>query len=115
MNAVARDQPIETEHEAWGRQAWAAVMLTSDLAVCRSILEGLLVRAGGLDAFVLRRALRGAPLPPAESYVLVTAEMLDAVAEAGPIPRHPGTCSPLLARADKKVSPIPTSKKKGGG
>jgi hypothetical protein len=43
------------------------------------------VRAGTLDGLVLRRALRGAPMPPAESYLLVTAPMLDAVAEAGAI------------------------------
>jgi hypothetical protein len=59
-------------------------MLTPELEVCRSILRGLPVIASRLDSEASRRALRGGPLPPPDSYVTVTADMLDAVAEAGP-------------------------------
>ena len=77
----------EDERQRWeARRLWAALMLALDLESCRSVLEGLPVRAGNLDAFVLRRALRGADLPAAEGYLLVGAAMLDAVAEAGPLP-----------------------------
>jgi hypothetical protein len=77
--------------EVWADEAeatasarlWAAVMLTPELEICRSILRGLPVIASKLDAEALWRALRGAPLPPPDAYVTVTAEMLDAVAEAG--------------------------------
>jgi hypothetical protein len=65
---------------------WPAMMLALDLETCRSILQGRRVRAGNLDGFVLRRALRGAPLPDAEAYIAVTAEMLEAVNEAGALP-----------------------------
>jgi hypothetical protein len=66
------------------------MMLALDLDACRSTLNGLPVRAGNLDAFVLRRALRGGPLPDAEEYLTVDAAMLDAVAEAGPLPKKRG-------------------------
>jgi hypothetical protein len=65
---------------------WAVLMLALDFSTCRSILRGLPVRAGNLDGFVLRRALRGGPLPDAEEYVEVTDDMLEAVDEAGPLP-----------------------------
>jgi hypothetical protein len=65
---------------------WATMMLALDVDTCESILSGLPVRAGNLDGFVLRRALRGGPLPDAENYFQVTAGMLDAVVEAGPLP-----------------------------
>jgi hypothetical protein len=67
-------------------QLWAAIQLSLNLDTCRSLLEGLPIRAGNLDGFVLRRALRGGRLPDAESYIRVTVEMLDAVAEAGVLP-----------------------------
>lgn len=67
------------------RRRWASVMLTSDLEVCRSILSGRPVLARQLDGEALRRALRGAPFPPADDYLTVTADMLDAVAEGGPL------------------------------
>jgi hypothetical protein len=76
-------------HEAqriYDCRCWAAMMVALDLDTCRSILRGLSVRAGNLDGFVLRRALRGGPLPDAENYLVVADEMLDAVAEAGPLP-----------------------------
>lgn len=60
-------------------------MLAQDVATCRSVLAGRAVRAGNLDPFFLRRALRGAELPDAEAYISVTGEMLDAIEEAGPI------------------------------
>jgi hypothetical protein len=75
------------EHElarVRSRRFWAAMMLVLDVDTCESILRGLPVRAGNLDGFVLRRALRGAELPQSESYLEVGDEMLDAVAEAGP-------------------------------
>ena len=59
-------------------------MLTRDNEVCVSILRGPVV-ARQLDAEALRRALRGAPLPPADTYVRVRCEHLDALAEAGPL------------------------------
>jgi hypothetical protein len=68
------------------RHLWAAGMVALDVDTCASIMRGLRVRAGNLDGFVLRRALRGAPLPDAEDYVEVTPAMLDAIDEAGPLP-----------------------------
>ena len=67
------------------RRLWAAIMLTRDLEVCRSILLGRPVLARQLDAAALRRARRGEPLPDdPESYFRVRHGHLDAVAEAGP-------------------------------
>jgi hypothetical protein len=68
---------------------WAAMMLALDVDTCRSIMRGLPVRAGNLDGFVLRRALRGGPLPDTEVYIEITGEMLDAVDEAGPLAPKP--------------------------
>jgi hypothetical protein len=65
---------------------WSAIMLAHGPATCSSILAGRPVRAGTLDGFFFRRALRGRRLPSAEAYVLVTEAMLDAVHEAGPVP-----------------------------
>lgn len=59
------------------------MVLTTDVQVAGSILRGLPVLARQLDAEAFRRALRGAPFPPPEAYLSVTAEMLDAVAEGG--------------------------------
>ena len=73
---------VEAERIAYGR-IWAAIALAADLDVCRSVLRGDAVLARRLDAVALRRALRGAELPPAGDFVAVTLEMLDAVAEAG--------------------------------
>jgi hypothetical protein len=70
---------------AGSRRLWAAMMLARDAWVWESLLAGRAVRCGGLDPVVLLRALRGGPLPNADSYVVVTDEMLDAVAEAGPL------------------------------
>jgi hypothetical protein len=68
------------------RRLWAAFMLAGDdRYTCCSFLRGLPVRAGNLDGLVLRRALRGGPLPDPEAFIEVTPEMLDAVAEAGPL------------------------------
>lgn len=72
-----------------GRLEWAAMMLALDVDTCRSIMRGLPVRAGNLDGFVLRRALRGGPLPDTEVYIEITGEMLDAVDEAGPLAPKP--------------------------
>ncbi len=66
------------------RRLWAAVALTRDREVCRSILLGRPVLARQLDAEALRRARRGEPLPSAASYIRIRAGHLDAVAEAGP-------------------------------
>ena len=66
-----------------GRLQWAAMMLALDVDTCSSILRGLRVRAGNLDGFVLRRALRGGELPDPEYYVQITGEMLEAIDEAG--------------------------------
>ena len=69
------------------RRVWAAVMLASSIEVCRSILTGRPVLARQLDAEVLRRARRGEPLPPPDSYFRVRPGHLDAIAEGGPF--HP--------------------------
>lgn len=82
------------------RLQWAAMMLALDVDTCASILRGLRVRAGNLDGFVFRRALRGDPLPDSEDYIQISAEMLDAIVEAGRL-------------QDGPLPPIPT-KKKGG-
>jgi hypothetical protein len=67
------------------------MMVAREVDTCGSLLCGLPVRVGNLDRFVLRRALRGGALPDPETYVVVTAEMLAAIAEAGPMPdRQPG-------------------------
>jgi hypothetical protein len=74
----------EAEHErTTDRRLWAAVLLTRDVEVCRSIASGRPVLARKLDGVVLRRALRGAPLPPPDEYIVVDADMLDAAAEGG--------------------------------
>jgi hypothetical protein len=81
------------EHElarVQSRRFWAAMMLALDIDTCESILRGLPVRAGNLDGFVLRRALRGGELPPPEDYIEITPEMLDAVGEAGALPDPKG-------------------------
>jgi hypothetical protein len=65
------------------RRLWAVFMLARDLWTCESILRRLPVRAGNLDGLVLRHAFRGAPLPPANDYIDVSHEMLDAIDEPG--------------------------------
>jgi hypothetical protein len=67
-------------------RVWAAMMLALHIDTCESILLGRRVLAGRLDGEVLRRGRRGAALPDPNSYIDVSAEMLDAVAEAGPLP-----------------------------
>jgi hypothetical protein len=74
----------DASEEAVARRMWAAVMLSADFAVCGSILAGRPVLARQLDAEVLRRALRGAPLPAPDSYFRVRHGHLDAIAEGGP-------------------------------
>jgi hypothetical protein len=61
------------------------MMVTLDVDTAGSILRGLRVRAGNLDGIVLRRALRGEPLPDPEDYIEVTPAMLEAIGEAGPL------------------------------
>jgi len=72
-------------------RCWAAILLALDPATCASILERKPVRAGNCDAFFMRRALRGADLPSAEDFVIVTLDMLDAIAEAGPVEENGGS------------------------
>jgi hypothetical protein len=67
------------------RRIWAAIVLGRDAWTCEAILERKPVIAANLDPESLRRALRGEPLPPASEFVLVLDEMLDAIAEAGPL------------------------------
>jgi hypothetical protein len=67
------------------RRLWGAILLALDLDTCVSILSGRRVFASNLDGLVFRRALRGDRLPPADTFVHVTDEMLDAVAECGPL------------------------------
>ena len=74
----------DADEETTSRRLWAAVMLTADLAVCRSILAGRPVLAHKLDAGALWRARRGAPLPLPDTFVRVRSGHLDAIAEGGP-------------------------------
>jgi hypothetical protein len=60
-------------------------MLARDIWTSESVLRELPVVGANLDGEVLRRALRGDPLPPASEFVLVDVAMLDAIAEAGPL------------------------------
>jgi hypothetical protein len=68
-----------------GRRLWAAMMVATDVDTCESILRGRKVMVGRLDWEVLRRAQRGNYPPPADSYIHVTGDMLDAIHEAGPL------------------------------
>jgi hypothetical protein len=72
---------IEAER---ARRLWSAMMLASRRDVCASIVRGLPVRVDQLEAAALRRALRGATPPTGTDYLTVTADMLDAIDEAGP-------------------------------
>lgn len=76
-------RPPRRDHE---RLEWAAMMVALDVGTCASILRGLRVRAGNLDAVVLRHALRGAHLPHPNEYIQIDLAMLEAVNEAGPLP-----------------------------
>jgi hypothetical protein len=67
------------------RRLWGALMISLNIDVCHSILTGKPVLAGKLDGRVLHLALRGAQLPSPGEYVQVTAERLEAVAEAAPL------------------------------
>jgi hypothetical protein len=73
--------------EKWpdGRRLWAAIMLALDVDICGSILAGRRVMAGRVDGEALRRALRGERLPAWDSFIAVTAAMIDAIVEAGPL------------------------------
>jgi hypothetical protein len=83
---ILEERADRERRRAESRRWWAAMQLATDIHVCQSILRGLPVRVGNLDPFVLNRATRGGP-PHPEAYLVVTSEMLDAVAEAGPIVR----------------------------
>ena len=72
------------------RRLWAQIVLALDLDTCQSIGAGRPVMAGRLDAEVLRRALRGAPLPDPQAYIVIGPEHLDSAAEAGPLRRKTG-------------------------
>jgi hypothetical protein len=67
------------------RRTWAAMMIARDVHTCGSVLRGLPVFAANLDGEVLRRALRGGSAPPPSEFIVIDKEMLDAVAEAGPL------------------------------
>ena len=77
---------LREERRRQANRGWAAMMLCPTLDLCRSVLAGRPVRAGNLDGVVLGRALRGAPLPDPNAYIVVSGEMLEAVSEAGPLP-----------------------------
>jgi AAA domain len=72
--------------EVEGRRLWAALMLARDPEVARSILLKRPVLVRQLDLAVLRRALRGGPLPDPGSYLRVRHGHLDAIAEGGEEP-----------------------------
>lgn len=81
---LAEARSVEAERASAGR-LWAAIVLAPNLDVCRSVLLGRPVLASKLDYVILGRALRGAALPPADSFLAITDGMLNAVAEAGPV------------------------------
>ena len=83
---IPEPMAIDPAAVAASRRLWAAIVLTSDLEVFRSILLGRPVLARQLDAAALRRALRGERLPDPNSYFRVRRGHLDAVAEGGPFP-----------------------------
>ena len=84
-NAVDRlvDDLVGRRARREGRRLWAAVMLADNVDVCESILLGRPVLVRQLDAVALRRALRGEPLRPPDSYIRIRAAHLDGVAEGG--------------------------------
>jgi hypothetical protein len=77
---------IQAERVTASRWRWAAFMLARDTHTLESIIAGRPVMAGCLHGEVLRRALRGEILPPADSYIRIRNGHLDAVAEAGRLP-----------------------------
>jgi hypothetical protein len=64
---------------------WAAIVLARYVETLDSVLEGRPVRTDRLDTVVLRRALRGGPLPTPDSWFRVRTGHLDAIVEAGPL------------------------------
>ena len=67
------------------RRLWAVLVLARDPQTAESILAGRPVMTRNLDPEALRRALRGEPLPPPDSFVRVRHGHLEAVAECGPL------------------------------
>jgi hypothetical protein len=63
-------------------RVWAAIVLVFDRETCVSILRRLPVRAGNLDPVALGFGRRGRRLPSANSFVPMTDELLDAIAES---------------------------------
>jgi hypothetical protein len=89
--------------EVVGRRLWAQLMLAPDVETCRSIGAGRRVMAARLDPEVLRRGLRGGRLPHPAVFIEVSAEMLDAISEAGP-----------LTRKEKRWRSFPRATRKAG-
>jgi hypothetical protein len=79
----------EERHRWTGDQVWAAMQLCPEIATCQSVLNRYPVRAGNLHHDLLRRALRRRWLPDAEDHIIVTPDMLDAIAECGPLTTAP--------------------------
>ena len=73
-----------------GKRLWAAMMLALDVDTFTSIRRRLPVRAGNLDAIVLRHALRGTGLPDADAYIPIGERSKNARRRAGlePITLH---------------------------
>jgi hypothetical protein len=86
----ALEQRVDEVVRRRGNRTWAAIQIALDIDTCSSLLQDKPVMAGRLDGEVLRRALRGAPLPAWDTYITVTSEMLDAVSEAGALVRAGG-------------------------
>lgn len=85
-DASRRSETAAERRRRDGNRLWGAAMLALELDTCRSILAGRRVLAGRLDGEVLRRALRGEPLPAWDSFLEISDGMLDSVAEAGAFP-----------------------------
>ncbi len=79
--AVAR---AERERRA-GQRLWGVLMLARTVEVGQSIMHCRPVLVRNLDPEALRRALRGTA-PPADEFIEITPEHLDAIAECGPQP-----------------------------
>jgi hypothetical protein len=101
------------------RRLWSVFMISHTPEVAESVLSGRPVIARNLDAEALRRALRGGSLPDPDVFVVISHEMLDAIAEAGPItpitPRRLRSSGAAIqcSRGVRRARPRPASDASG--
>jgi hypothetical protein len=75
---------VDAREETASRRLWAAIVVSTDLYICRSIILGRPVIVRRLDPSALRHALRGARPPAPTAYIRIRSGHLDAIAEALP-------------------------------